>query len=106
MRLSGLSASPQTKGSLVRFPVRAHAWVAGQVPFVHERQTHINVSLPLSFPTPLSKIKKKKKKNSLLKLDLWRGVGGPAKSLTSQSEKPRMAQPPKKDHKGEADGEV
>ena len=22
----------QTKGSLVRFPVRAHAWVAGQVP--------------------------------------------------------------------------
>ena len=22
----------QTKGSLVQFPVRAHAWVAGQIP--------------------------------------------------------------------------
>ena len=30
--LSGLSASLRTKGSLVRFPVRAHAWVVGQVP--------------------------------------------------------------------------
>ena len=30
--LSGLSAGLQTKGSPVRFPVRAHAWVAGQVP--------------------------------------------------------------------------
>ena len=30
--LSGLSTSLQAKGSLVRFPVRAHAWVAGQVP--------------------------------------------------------------------------
>ena len=29
--LSGLSAGLQTKGSLVRFPVRTHAWVAGQV---------------------------------------------------------------------------
>ena len=27
--LSGLSARLRTKGSLVRFPVRAHAWVAG-----------------------------------------------------------------------------
>ena len=26
--LSGLSASLRTKGSLVQFPVRAHAWVA------------------------------------------------------------------------------
>ena len=30
--LSGLSASLRTKGSLVQFPVRAYAWVAGQVP--------------------------------------------------------------------------
>ena len=30
--LSGLSAILWTKGSLVRFPVRAHAWVVGQVP--------------------------------------------------------------------------
>ena len=30
--LSGLSAGLQTKGSLDRFPVRAHAWAAGQVP--------------------------------------------------------------------------
>ena len=29
--LSGLSASLQTKGSPVQFPVRAHTWVAGQV---------------------------------------------------------------------------
>ena len=32
VRLSGLSASLQTKGSPLWFPVRAHAWVAGQVP--------------------------------------------------------------------------
>ena len=30
--LSGLSIGLQTTGSLVRFPVRALAWVAGQVP--------------------------------------------------------------------------
>ena len=30
--LSGLSAGLQTQGSPVGFPVRAHAWVAGQVP--------------------------------------------------------------------------
>ena len=30
--LSGLSAGLQTKGLPVRFPVRAHAWVVGQVP--------------------------------------------------------------------------
>ena len=29
--LSGLSASLRTKGSLVQFPIRAHAWVSGQV---------------------------------------------------------------------------
>ena len=30
--LSGLSAGLQIKRSPVQFPVRAHAWVAGQVP--------------------------------------------------------------------------
>ena len=30
--LSGLGIVPRNKGSLVRFPVRAHAWVAGSVP--------------------------------------------------------------------------
>ena len=30
--LSGLSASLQTKGSLVRFPVRAHAWLQAMSP--------------------------------------------------------------------------
>ena len=29
--LSGLSTSLGTKGSPVRFPVREHAWIAGQV---------------------------------------------------------------------------
>ena len=49
-----LRAGLQIKGSLVRFPVRrAHAWVAGQIPSrgrVHERQPHIDVSLPLFLP--------------------------------------------------------
>ena len=30
--LSGLSSVLQSKGLLVQFPVRVHAWVAGQVP--------------------------------------------------------------------------
>ena len=30
--LSALSAELQNKGSLDQFPVRAHAWVVGQVP--------------------------------------------------------------------------
>ena len=30
--LSGLSTDLQTKRSLVQFPVRAHAWVLGQIP--------------------------------------------------------------------------
>ena len=56
--LSGLSASLQTKGLLVPFPVRAHAWVAGQVPSgecTRERQPHTDVSLPLFFLFLLSK---------------------------------------------------
>ena len=50
--LSGLSTGLQTKRSLVQFPVRAHAWVAGKVPSggAHKRQPHIDVSLPLFLP--------------------------------------------------------
>ena len=58
--LSGLSASLQTEGLLVGFPVRAHAWVAGQVPsWGCERGNHTLLFLPLSFflPSPLSKNK-------------------------------------------------
>ena len=39
--LSGLSASPQTKGSLIPFTVKAHAWVEGWTPRVgHGRDNH------------------------------------------------------------------
>ena len=42
----------RTKGSPVRFPVRARAWVMDQVPSegARERQTHTDVSLPLFLP--------------------------------------------------------
>ena len=42
----------QTKGSPVQFPVRAHAWVVGQVPRRGPRvtQAHIDVSLSLFLP--------------------------------------------------------
>ena len=58
--LSGLSVGLQTKGSPVRFPVRAHAWVAGLVPsWGHMRGNHtlMFLSLSFSFPAPLSKNK-------------------------------------------------
>ena len=46
----------RTKRSPVRFPVRAHAWAVGQVPSGGpcERQSHIDVSLPLFLPPFLS----------------------------------------------------
>ena len=50
----------RTKGSLVRFPVRAHAWVAGQVPSGGQvRGNHILMFLSLSFSlhSPLYKNK-------------------------------------------------
>ena len=56
--LSGLSAGLPTKGSLVQFPVKAHAWVAGQVPSRgHVKGNHTMMFLPLSFSllSPLSK---------------------------------------------------
>ena len=58
--LSGLSTGLWTKGLLVRFPVRALAWVAGQVPSGgHMRSKHTLVFLSHSFyhPSPLSKNK-------------------------------------------------
>ena len=56
--LSGLTVGLQTKGSLVRFPVRAHAWVAGQVPSrgcMRGNHTLMFLSLSFSFLSPLSK---------------------------------------------------
>ena len=60
MWLSGLSAGLRTKGSLVPFPIRAHAWVVCWVPSggASDRQPHIDVSLPLFLPPfPPIKIK-------------------------------------------------
>ena len=51
--LSGLSASLQTTGSPVPFPVRAHAWVVGQVPSRGcERGNCTLMFLSLSFSLP------------------------------------------------------
>ena len=59
--LSGLSASLRTKGSPLRFPVRAHAWVAGQVPSggcMRGNHTLMFLSLSFPFPSPSLKINK------------------------------------------------
>ena len=56
--LSGLSTGLQTKGLLVQFPVRVHAWVLGQVPsWGHSKDNHTMMFLSLSFslPSPLWK---------------------------------------------------
>ena len=50
--LSGLSAGLQIRGSLVGFPVRAHAWVAGQVPSRCVRSNHTLMFLSISFSLP------------------------------------------------------
>ena len=81
MWLSGLSTGRQTKGSLVQFPVKAHAWVAGQVPSGrHVRCNHTLMSLSLSLPPSLplclkiNKILKKKSQPKKLinsTLDIW-----------------------------------
>ena len=45
---------PANQRVSVQFPVRTHAWFAGQVPMLqgeHEKQPHTDVSLPL-FPSP------------------------------------------------------
>ena len=49
-----------TKGLPVQFPVRAHAWIAGQDPsegHVRGNHTLMFLSLPISLPFPLSKNK-------------------------------------------------
>ena len=59
--LSGLSTGLQTEGLLVRYLVRAHAWVAGQVPsWGHAGGNHTLMFFSLSFslPSPLLKINK------------------------------------------------
>ena len=74
MWLNGLSTNLWTKGSPVRFPVRAHSWVAGQVPrgtvgVASERQP-INVFLThwySSFSPSLSFSLKKKSINKIFK---------------------------------------
>ena len=44
--LSGLSAGLRTKGSPVPLPLRAHAWVAGQVPgWGHVQEVTTDISL-------------------------------------------------------------
>ena len=58
--LSGLSTGLQTKGSLVRFPVRAHVWAAGQVPSggcTRGNHTWMFLYLSFSLSSPLSKNK-------------------------------------------------
>ena len=47
----------QSKGSQVQFPVRAHAWVAGQVlsgGYVRGNHTLMFLSLSFFLPSPLS----------------------------------------------------
>ena len=58
MWLSGLNTYPQAEGLSVRFPVRAHAWVVGQVPSAGSAKgnhTLMFLSLSFSLPFPLSK---------------------------------------------------
>ena len=54
--ISGLRASLRTKGSLVGFPVRAHAWVVGLVPS-GGHVTGNPTLMFLSLSSPLSKNK-------------------------------------------------
>ena len=79
MWLSGLSAGLRTKQWQVRFPVRAHAWVAGQVPSRgHARDNHTLMFLSL-FPFPSlgreggreKKKEKKRKKEGKKTLMSW-----------------------------------
>ena len=77
--LGGLSASLWTKGSLVRFPVKAHASVANQVPSrgcMRGKHTwcfspFFSPSLPLSLKINKNFLKKKKKRKSSIFFDAW-----------------------------------
>ena len=80
--LSWLSTGLWTEGSPVPFPVRAQAWVAGQVPsrgHSQEATTHwCYLSLSFSLPSPPSKykyIKSFKKINNFIYSYLERGKG-------------------------------
>ena len=58
--LSRVSASLRTKVSPVQFPVRAHAWIVGQVPssgYTRGNHTLMFLSLSLPLPSPLPKNK-------------------------------------------------
>ena len=62
---SELSAGLRTKGLPVRFPVRACAWVEGQVPsrgYVRGNHTLMFLALSFSLPSPVSKNKLNLKK--------------------------------------------
>ena len=54
--LNGLSVGLRSKGSLVQFPVGAHAWVAGQVPSRGRARSNHTLMF-LSLPSPISKNK-------------------------------------------------
>ena len=61
--LSELSAGLLNQRVLVQFPVRAHAWVVGQVPsWGHMRGNHTLMFLSLFLPLLPSFLKKKKLK--------------------------------------------
>ena len=70
--ISGLSAGLRTKGLLVRFPVRARAWVSGKVPsrrHMRDNHTLMFLSLYFSLPSPvfIKKERKTERKKSLRK---------------------------------------
>ena len=70
---SGLSASLWTKRSQVRFPVRAHAWVVGQVPgwqLTRDNHTLVFLFLSFSIPSPLSKNKFKKENIDIMRSEI------------------------------------
>ena len=88
--LSGLSTSLQTKGSLVWFPVRAHDWVAGQVPS-RARDNHTLMFLILFLP-PVPSINKwtksSFKKSSIVcktRLHLWEAWPGPSQHRSKET---------------------
>ena len=65
----------QTKGLPVQFPVRAHAWVAGQVPsrgHVKGNHTLMFLSLSFSLPSTLSKNNKSLKKPPIISYGIYK----------------------------------
>ena len=64
--LSGWSAGLRTKALLVRFPVRAHAWVVGHVP--SRGRVRGNHTLMFSLPSPFLPFSLKINKQNLKKI--------------------------------------